>query len=646
MPRKRPWLEEYGIYNWGAGYFGVNFRGNVVVYVDKKETKGVELPSVVEAAIARGARLPMVVRFPQILVNQLKELASSFDRAIKEFGYRNRYRGVYPLKVNPRAEVVEELVKRGARFSFGLEVGSKAELMIAIAQDLPEDALLVCNGHKDELFLKLALFARAMGKRTVVVLESPDEAKVLARLVKRYGIAPEIGIRVKLYSRGSGRWERSGGEDSKFGMTAAQLLTTFDLLRTHGLSKHLVMLHFHIGSQITQIKRIKNAIREAARVFAKAKVHAPGLSILNVGGGLGVDYDGSQSSSISSANYTVQEYANDVVYTVKEICDSEGVEHPLIVTESGRVIAAYHSVLIIPVLKESNGGPYDVAANLEPDGEDPDALHELFEIEETINAKNFREYFHDAIEMREDLYNLFDLGFLSLEQRAKGEVLFGKICEKAQRFIKSPKDLPDEYGVLMRRLSSKYVCNFSVFQSLPDSWALEQLFPIMPIHRLNEKPKRHGTIADITCDSDGVIEQFVHPYRRKEFLELHEDSDEPYILGVFLVGAYQDVIGDYHNLFGMVDEAVVDVKGKDAFEIREISFGDDVREVVESVHYDADALTEKFLSGLTGITDARLTRAIRKAWKEGLEGYTYLETGRTRSVSSSDRSKPKKAPKG
>jgi len=642
MPRKRPWLEYYGVDDWGQGFFSVNSKGNVTAQIEGKGDVSVELVSVVEAALARGGRLPLVVRFPQILARKLTEIASAFEHAIKEFDYENRYQGVFPLKVNPRAEVVEEVVRAGSPHEFGLEVGSKAELLIAIAQSLAPSALLVCNGHKDEAFLKLALFARKLGKRAIVVIENPDEAVLLAKLVKRYGIAPELGIRVKLYSRGSGRWERAAGEDSKFGMTTTQLLTTIEFLKSHRLLSHLKMLHFHLGSQITNIKRIKNAIREAARVFAKATEHAPELSVLNVGGGLGVDYDGSQSSSISSANYTLQEYANDVVYTVKEICDSEEVAHPMLVTESGRAIAAYHSVLIIPVLKEfGRNDDAGSAREVELASDAPDPLRELFEIAGMIDAKNYREYFRDAIEMKEDLFNLFELGFCSLRERAKGEALFGRICERTLGFIESPKDLPDEYGLLLRRLASRYVCNFSIFQSLPDAWALEQLFPIMPIHRLNERPRYYGTIADITCDSDGVIERFVHPRARKDFLELHSSDGKPYLLGVFLVGAYQDVIGDYHNLFGMVDEAVVTVRSRDSFEIEELSLGDDVREVIESVHYDAGELTNKFFGCMGGELDDGLASAMKDTWESVLDGYTYLAARGPKSAASDSRSKAK-----
>ena len=641
MPRKRPWLELYGIEEWGQGFFGVNAKGNVVVQLKDRSGTSADLLGVVEAALARGARLPMVVRFPQILAQKLKELTDAFKSAITEFDYDNRYQGVFPLKVNPRAEVVEEVVRAGARHNFGLEVGSKSELIIAIAQRTGPEAMIVCNGHKDESFLKLALFARRLGKRTMVVIENSGEAELLAKLVKRYGIAPELGIRVKLYSRGSGRWERAAGEDSKFGMTTSQLLDTLDILKSRNLLENLKMLHFHLGSQITQIKRIKNAIKEAARVFAKATRLAPSLDTLNVGGGLGVDYDGSRSSSISSANYTLQEYANNVVYTIKEICDSEGVEHPLIVTESGRVIAAHHSILILPVLKEVGSNNHaNKEVDISPD--DPDPLKELYEIAATIDAKNCREYFRDAMEMREDLLNLFDLGYCELEQRAKGETLFSRICEKAFELIDSPKEMPDEYGILLRRLASRYVCNFSVFQSLPDAWALEQLFPIMPIHRLNERPTRYGTIADITCDSDGVIERFVHPYEKKEFLELHPSGSGPYLLGVFLVGAYQDVIGDYHNLFGMVDEVVVRLKGKDCFEIEKVSFGDDVREVIESIHYDADDLTDRFFKSIPAELDDDLASAIRDAWRTAVDGYTYLATRSPRAGTAGRQDKVKK----
>jgi arginine decarboxylase len=509
----------------------------------------------------------------------------------------------------------------------GLEVGSKAELFVALGLIASRDTLIVCNGFKDEAFLRLILLAQKVGQNVICVAESMAEVQLVVKLAKRMKIRPTLGLRAMLYSKGSGRWEKSSGPASKFGLTTREILQIVDLCRREGFLDCIEMVHFHVGSQVTQIRRIKNAIKEAARVYTKLKPLVPSLKYLNVGGGLGVDYDGSRSSAESSTNYTMQEYANDVVYTIGEICNGEDVDHPVIVSESGRAIAAYHSVVLFDVFREMrNGGGLQ---RLPPGEKDPPVIAELAGILDGLTEKNYREYFHDGIERREEMFNLFDLGYLSLEDRARGEELFWEICRKALRYGEKVKNTPEEFEGVRRQLASRFICNFSVFQTLPDAFSLDQLFPIMPIHRLREEPTVRAILGDITCDSDGVIDSFVDPVRSKEFLDLHPMDSGAYYVGVFLTGAYQDVMGDLHNMFGMTNEVHVVVGDEGSYTFHRVVQGDTVLDVLGYLRFDAEQLTGNFFARVNeAVGDGRIKRGaaakIFEEWTKGIETYTYL----------------------
>ena len=589
----------YGIDDWGFGYFFINEKGNLAVAPSQDRSRSIDVKTVVDDLIRQQHSTPFLLRFPQILDDRLEALHQAFRNAIEEFSYTGRHLGVYPVKVNQKSEVVQRLVDSGRRYQYGLEVGSKAELIGALAMPLAEDALIVCNGLKDDLFLRSALLADKVGKKTIIVVENTDDMKLSIELGDKLGIVPSMGIRVKLYARGSGKWEESGGEFAKFGMSTIALVHTLEILREKGQTKLLKMLHFHIGSQITNIKSAKQAVKEAARVYAKVRKMGFEVEYLNVGGGLGVDYDGSKTASAFSVNYSVQEFANDVVYVIKEVCDGEGVPHPTIVSESGRAIVSYHSLLVSDVKKVIAPGRSSLYS-IENITSESEAVQELIDLAREINSKNFREYYHDAIQHREDLNSLFELGYLDLDEKAKGEWLFWRICRRAAKLSRSLKPRPEEFDDLDRLLSSKYLCNFSMFQSMPDFWAFDQLFPIMPIHRLDEIPTERGVLCDITCDSDGSVDKFVDLKDVKEALELHRTHEgEPYYLAFLLLGAYQETLGDLHNLFGVVTEVNV-VAGPDGRPLlKKIIRGDSVREVIEYTGHDTDELRDALAKQLS-----------------------------------------------
>lgn len=618
----------YGIENWGAGYFDILPSGHLMVRPVHGESQAVDVKQVVDELVARGISTPILLRFPQILASQVERLCGAFARAIAEFGYRSSYSPVFPVKVNQRKQVIEDLLRSGRRFRLGLEAGSRAEILIAMAQDAPAGSLLVCNGFKDAAYLSTASLGMQLGRKVVVVLEKPFELENLLRMADKLDPVPYLGFRVKLHSRGSGRWEKSGGAASKFGLSAGQILWGIDKLREAGLLDRLCMLHFHIGSQITEIRRIKSAIQEASRIYAKLRKMDVKIELLNVGGGLGVDYDGSRTSSDASVNYSVQEFANDVVYSIKEVCASEEVPEPEIVSESGRALTAYHSMLITDVV--STVAPNSLPAAVLSD-KDPQVIQELGYLRDRVNPKNHREFWHDALQQRDELLNRFNLGYLSLEDRAKGESLFLEVAHKAVRFAKNQKYVSEELENLEHHLSSKYICNFSVFQSVPDSWALEQLFPVLPIHRLNEQPSCMATLVDITCDSDGEIDRFVDLKNIKESLEVHPlKPGEPYYLGVLLIGAYQDVMGDYHNLFGAVNEAHICVEPDGKYTVRTLQRGDTVRQVAQIFGHDPDALgryVEGFVEMLVreGRMEESVAHRIARRYRHELSRYTYLD---------------------
>ncbi len=619
----------YGVENWGFGYFYINSDGHLAVAPFKNRLLSIDLHDVVARLVQRKQSTPFLLRFPQILDDRMTAIHAAFRNAIQEFGYENRHLGVYPVKVNQKSEVVKRLLQSGQRYDYGLEVGSKAELVAALAMPVSPQALIVCNGLKDDLFLRMAILAEKVGKRTVVVVEDPGDIKLALDLGDRLGIQPNLGVRVKLYSRGSGKWEESGGEFAKFGMSTVELVNTLEILKERGNPSLLKMLHFHIGSQITDIKRAKQAFKEAARVYAKVRRMGFPVDHLNVGGGLGVDYDGSKTASEFSVNYSVQEFANDVIYVVREVCENEDVPQPIIVTESGRAMVAYHSVLITDVKKvivPGSSGNYQLdkmASKSEP-------VLELIDLAREINAKNFREYYHDAIQQRGDLNALFELGYLDLEDKAKGEWLFWKVCHKAAKLSRSIKQRPEEFDELDKLLSAKYICNFSMFQSLPDFWAFDQLFPIMPIHRLNEVPSQRGILCDVTCDSDGAVDRFVDVKDVKESLELHPVLEgEPYYLALLLLGAYQETLGDLHNLFGIVTEANIIVSDDGRTLIDKLIRGDSVREVLEDTGYETDELRESLAKQLSQRKDQGLIsdedeHEVLATSSRVLDDYTYL----------------------
>jgi arginine decarboxylase len=589
-------LETYGIENWGAGYFGINRKGNLVVHPSETDqSRAADVKEIIEDLQRRGITTPVLLRFPQLVTAQVRKLQRAFQRSIREYEYQGSHMCVYPMKVNQNRSVVEEYLREGTRYDFGLEAGSKAELYGALAMEQSADSLLVLNGFKDEEFIDLAFLGARSGKRVVIVIEKLNELDHVLKAAANYdeGNLPMLGIRVKLYSKGSGRWEKSGGEAAKFGLTTTEILETVRRLQEEGRIDMLRLLHFHIGSQLTDIKRIKNAMKEAARVYAKIFQMKVPIDLLDVGGGMAVDYDGSKTAFDSSANYTAQEFANDVVYTIMQVCDDENVPHPTIIQESGRYLSAYHAILVTNVLSEIETEVEEITP-IEIQEDDPQVVVELGDLRETITVKNYREFYHDALEHRETLFTLFNLGLISLEDRAKGEVLFWDICERADKYAQQHEYVSEEFTELRRLLRAKYLTNFSVFRSVPDHWALDQLFPIIPIHRLNKTPTEYATLCDITCDSDGVVDKFVDLHDVKQVLELHKLIEgEPYYIAFMLVGAYQEVMGNNHNLFGAPNEAHIHID-EDGYLIKKVVRGTTVGEALERARYERGQLHEGF----------------------------------------------------
>ncbi|HEU4597539.1 MAG TPA: biosynthetic arginine decarboxylase [Pyrinomonadaceae bacterium] len=589
-------LETYGIENWGAGYFGINRKGNLVVHPSETDqSRAADVKEIIEDLQRRGIKTPVLLRFPQLVTAQVRKLQRAFQRSIREYEYQGSHMCVYPMKVNQNRAVVEEYLREGTRYDFGLEAGSKAELYGALAMEQSSDSLLVLNGFKDEEFIELAFLGARSGKRVVIVIEKLNELDHVLKAAANYGEGnlPMLGIRVKLYSKGSGRWEKSGGEAAKFGLTTTEILETVRRLQEEGRIDMLRLLHFHIGSQLTDIKRIKNAMKEAARVYAKIFQMKVPIDLLDVGGGMAVDYDGSKTAFDSSANYTAQEFANDVVYTIMQVCDDENVPHPTIIQESGRYLSAYHAILVTNVLSEIETEVEEITP-IEIEENDPQVVVELGDLRETITVKNYREFYHDALEHRETLFTLFNLGLISLEDRAKGEVLFWDICERADKYAQQYEYVSEEFTELRRLLRAKYLTNFSVFRSVPDHWALDQLFPIIPIHRLNKTPTEYATLCDITCDSDGVVDKFVDLHDVKQVLELHKLIEgEDYYIAFMLVGAYQEVMGNNHNLFGAPNEAHIHID-EDGYLIKKVVRGTTVGEALERARYERGQMHEGF----------------------------------------------------
>lgn len=627
-------VETYGIENWGAGYFGVNRKGNLVVKAPENEAFTADVKEIIEDLRKRGVNTPVLLRFPQLIVGQIRKLQTAFKKSIKEFEYQGGHLCVFPMKVNSNRAVIEEYLKEGTRYNFGLEAGSKGELYAALGLDQAKESLLVLNGFKDRDFIRLAFAGASAGKNVVIVIEKMSELDhtldIAAKITAENPEAslPMVGVRVKLYSKGSGKWEKSGGEAAKFGLTTTEILEVIRRLQEAGRTDMLRLLHFHIGSQLTDIKRIKNAMREAARTYAKIRKMNIPIDYLDVGGGMAVDYDGSRTSFESSANYNAREFANDVIYIIKTVCDDENVQHPTIIQESGRYLSAYHAILVTNVQDEIET-VVESLSDFELTPDDPPIVHELHDLRETINAKNYREYYHDALENREELFTMFNLGLISLEAKGKGEVLFWDICETADQFAQQKKYVAEEFDELRRLMCAKYLANFSVFRSMPDNWALEQLFPIIPIHKLNKKPGEYATLCDITCDSDGIVDKFVDLHDVKTVLELHKlVKNESYYLAMMLVGAYQEVMGNNHNLFGVPHEAHVFI-GEDGYIINKVIYGATLGDAVSSVRFEPTQLHDTFRkSVLRRIKDGRLSNAegskVIEFYEDQVESYTYL----------------------
>ncbi|MGI9104666.1 MAG: biosynthetic arginine decarboxylase [Pyrinomonadaceae bacterium] len=626
-------LETYGIENWGAGYFGINRKGNLIVHPSDSDTKAsADLKEIIDDLERRGISTPVLLRFPQLVTAQVRKLQRAFRNSIREFEYQGAHMCVYPMKVNQQRAVVEEYLREGARYDFGLEAGSKAELYAAIGLEQPSDSLLVLNGFKDEEFIELAFVSARAGKRVVIVIEKMSELDHILRLAERFEEGhetslPMVGLRVKLYSKGSGRWEKSGGEAAKFGLTTTEMLEVIRRLQEAQRIDSLRLLHFHIGSQLTDIKRIKNAMKEAARVYAKIYQMKVPIEFLDVGGGMAVDYDGSKTAFDSSANYNAQEFANDVIYTIKQVCDDENVAHPTVIQESGRYLSAYHSILVTNVVEEIETVVEDITP-IEIDADDPQVITELGDLRQNISIKNYREYYHDALEHRDEMFTLFNLGLISLEDRAKGEVLFWDVCERADKYAQQAEYVSEEFDELRRLSRAKYLTNFSVFRSAPDHWALDQLFPIVPIHRLNKPPTAYATLCDITCDSDGVVDKFVDLHDVKQVLELHPLTSEPYYLAFLLVGAYQEAMGNNHNLFGLPNEAHIHID-EDGYLIKKVLRGTTVGDAVESARYERGQLHDGFRRQIRQrvkhgeLTEAEGTELV-EFYESRIGAYTYL----------------------
>jgi arginine decarboxylase len=623
-------VQTYGIENWGAGYFDVNSKGNLTVHPAEGDPRSADVKKIVDDLIARRVKLPVLIRFPQLFGSQVRKMNQSFRAAMKEFDYKGEHKAVFPLKVNQRRQVIEAYLEEATKHNYGLEAGSKSELYAAIAMDQAPESLLCCNGFKDEGFIDLAFVGTQLGKNVVIVIEKLNELPIVIERAQQTGIRPWLGLRVRLYSRGSGRWEKSGGEQSKFGLTTTEMLMAIKALREAGLLESLRVLHFHIGSQITQIKRVKAGVKEAARVYAKIRKMGIDVDHLNVGGGAGVDYDGSKTSFESSVNYSLQEFANDVIYTIKTVCEEENVPHPNLITESGRVLVAYHAMLVTNIVDEIE--TVQGIHNLTMTGNEAQVVKELYDLYTAMSSKNFLEYYHDALEQKEELFTLFDLGFITLEDRSKGEILFWEVCDRANNFAKLAQIKSEEFDDLRKLLSAKYLCNFSVFRSLPDHWGIDQLFPIIPIHKLNEAPTDTATLCDITCDSDGVVDKFVDLHDVKEVLEVHDlKKGEPYYLAMMLIGAYQEVMGNFHNLFGTTNEAHVIISGDGEYHISRVIQGSNVGEMTTFARYEKEFLEQSFRNQLNRqVKKGQLTEDAAAALTQAYEGhynaYTYLDS--------------------
>jgi len=628
--------ELYGIARWGLRYFDINGRGQVTVAPLKEQGGSVAIVDVIKEAVEQGLHFPMLIRFHDLLRNRVERINKAFNDAIVELEYKSVYRGVYPIKVNQLREVVEEIIDAGKPFHHGLEVGSKPELYAALAFHEDRESLIICNGYKDALYIKTALLGRKLGKKIILVVEKVEEVTNIIRYAKELKVTPMIGLRVRLMSGGKGKWEKSTGEDAKFGLSTQEILQVSDLLKEDGLADCLKLVHFHGGSQIPDILTIKKAVREGAMFYAKLRQIGHALEYIDVGGGLGVDYDGSRTTFHSSINYSLNEYARDIVYNIMDVCDSQGVEHPVIISESGRAVVAHHSVLVV----ETFGDIKKMEHAKEP--AKPEISHKLvgdaWYNYTHVNPSNPLEAYHDALHNKEETQVHFELGLIGLAVKAEVEKLFWLTGARVLAHFKDAEYKPDDIVELESKFSDQYLCNFSVFQSLLDHWGYGQLFPIMPLHRLNEEPQRRGTLADITCDSDGKVSKFINLYEEGvDTLPLHDLNGKPYYLGVFLTGAYQDIMGDLHNLFGRVNEAHVflDEDEESGYYIEETIEGTTMEKVLALVQYTGTDLKRKMKSQVdSAIKEDRLrpNEAMRLLgeYEKGLKGYTYLDLKKVR----------------
>jgi arginine decarboxylase len=622
--------EAYEVEHWGKGYFSIAENGHVLVHPTAEPQRSIDLKQLADDLQARGIMLPLLIRFRDILKHRLADIHEAFSAAIAQHQYTGRYCCVYPIKVNQQRQVVEEVLAFGKPYGFGLEAGSKPELLAVMAMASNETPI-ICNGFKDAEYIESAMLAQKMGRTIIPVVEKYTELGLILEYAEKVGVRPTFGMRVKLAARGGGRWQSSGGYRSKFGLTVAEILKGLDELKARGMQDCFKLLHFHLGSQIPNIRIVKHALNEAARIYTELARAGAGLEYLDVGGGLGVDYDGSQTNFESSMNYTLEEYANDVVYHIQSVCDDAGVPHPTIVSESGRAVVAYHSVLLFNVLGVSEFSGEVLPAP--PEGELEQPLVDLTETFNNISIRNAVESFHDAQQALDMALNLFSGGYLPLDQRVHAETLYWAICRRLQRMAQQMEEVPEDLQNLDEVLSDTYFCNFSLFQSIPDSWAIKQLFPVLPIHRLNERPTQHAVLGDITCDSDGKIDQFIDRRDVKKTLPLHTFNGDPYYLGVFLVGAYQEILGDLHNLFGDTHAVHVSLDEQGNVVLDEVVKGDTVKEVLDYVEFDVERLTKRLRTDVeTAVREGRIaleqSGQLLRFYEEGLQGYTYLEEPR------------------
>ena len=642
----------YGVADWGKGYVGVNSLGHATIMPTKDAGKQIDLLEVIQGLRERGIHTPVLLRFNDILTHRLKEIRKAFDDAIAEQQYKGAYSCVYPIKVNQQRHVCEQIASLAVELNFGLEAGSKPELIAvlglsAVAGGPGVNGMpIICNGFKDSEFIETVILATKLGRNIIPVVEKFSELELVVKHAKAYNVRPKIGLRVKLSARGAGRWEGSAGVRSKFGLFVSEVLQAVTYLKKHGMLDCLNLLHCHVGSQLYDIRVLKNAVNELSHVYCELHKMGAGLTMLDIGGGMGVDYDGSQSAWSSSINYSIPEYAADVVYRIKSVCDDAGVPHPMILSESGRAMVAYSSVLVLDVVGTSRfeSDPdmpaieAAMAAEEGAGGEVPQPVKDLVDCYKNLTDRNIKEAFHDGTQARDEAMSLFSLGYMSLAMRAAAEQLFWAIGHKILSTCAKKGELPEDFEALPELLSDIYFCNFSLFQSMPDSWAIDQLFPIAPIHRLNEEPTRRGILADITCDSDGKIDHFVDKRIDKKALELHEVKDipgecagvEPYFLGVFLLGAYQEILGDLHNLLGDTHAVHIALDEAGEWEIEEVIEGDTVEEVLAYVQYDPEDLKRAMRLDIeAACRQGRLTltegKSLLKFYDDGLEGYTYLE---------------------